>query len=143
MAGKIQHTHPNKDLECLIEKVFEKVPGVKGVTRQEGRADQGADLTVELGFGAIPELIQTLVVQIKSYEGDLSSTSALEDIRRAFNRYKNASMGIIVSTAASSSKDFRVELDKLQEKERKPVALLMGADLAAFCLHYGGDLFRK
>ena len=120
--------------------VFERVPGVRHVLPRRGRADRGADLLVELEFGSIPNLVQTLVVQVKSFEGELHDTSAIDDIRRAFEHHSNASMGLIVSTATRRSDKFQNELDRLQEESGKPVALLIGAHLAAFCLHYGGDL---
>ena len=110
------------------------------VTRKKGRADLGADLLVELEVGSIPHLLQTLVVQVKSYTGELDNLSAVEDVKRAFDAYSTASMGLIVSTATSRSKLFQDGLDKLEEDSKKPVALLMGADLAAFFLHYGGGL---
>ena len=140
IATKIHHTHPNKELESLVSMVFERVPGVRHVLPRRGRADRGADLLVELEFGSIPNLVQTLVVQVKSFEKELRDTSAIDDIRRAFEHHSNASMGLIVSTATRRSDQFQNELDQLQEESGKPVALLIGANLAAFCLHYGGDL---
>ena len=98
ISEKIHHTHPNKDLENFILGVFEKVPGVKRVIPQRGRADKGADLLVELEFGSIPELVQTIVVQVKSWEGELEDTSPIKDIRNAFGNHKNANMGLIVTT---------------------------------------------
>ena len=143
ISQKIQHTHPNFDLESLIMKVFERVPGVRAVEQKRGRADRGADLLVELEFGSIPGLLRTLVVQIKSFEGEIDDNSAIEQIKNALDEYENASMGLIVSTATSASKQFRDALDKLKEENQdKPIALLTGADLAAFVLQFGGDLLR-
>ena len=140
IAEKIHHTHPNKDLENFILEIFENVPGVEKVIAQKGRADKGADLLVEFGFGSIPELLQTIVVQVKSWEGELSDPRPLVDIKNAFAYYQNANMGLIVSTNTSCSDQFRIELDKLREESGKPISLLIGAELALFCLHYGGDL---
>ena len=146
IAEKIQHTHPGKDLEPFVEEVFNRVPGVKSVKRQEGRADHGADLVVEFEFVPIPKLVQTqtLVVQVKSYTGTQADPSAVEDIRRAFKYYdeqgQRADMGLIVSTAESAGEALERELEKLQAESKKPVALLIGADLAAFFLKYGGGL---
>ena len=140
----IQHTHPNKDLESLIARVFERVPGVKGVTPQRGPSDQGADLVMECESGAssIPglEKPEVIVVQIKSYEGVLRVPDAVNDIRRAFEKYPDASKGLIISTAESASDKFRHEFDRLQEETGKQVSLLIGTDLAKFFLKYGGDL---
>ena len=141
ISEKIHHAHPNKDLENFILEVFKKVPGVKRVRAQRGRADRGADLLVELEFGSIPELVQTIVVQVKSWNGELVQTSPITDIKNAFEYYENANMGLIVTTNTSCSEQFRNELDKLREETQKPVDLLFGSDLALFCLRYGGDLF--
>ena len=140
ITKKIHHTHPGKDLETFVERVFAKVPGVKKVTRQEGRDDRGADLLVELEFGEIPGLVQTLVVQVKSWTGEMAADSAVRDIERAFDYYSDAKMGLIVSTAESASEAFHQEMERLQEEKEKPVSLLIGDDLAAFFLRYGGDL---
>ena len=52
-------------------------------------------------------------------------------------------MGLIVSTAESAGMELRNRLDQLQEESGKPVSLLIGADLAAFLLRFGGDLLRR
>ena len=148
ITEKIQHTYPGKSLEPFIEEIFKRLPGVKSVERKEGKADHGADLVVEFEFVPIPGLVQTqtLVVQVKSYTGTQVDTGAVEDIRRAFKYYgehgQRTDMGLIVSTAESAGKGLRDELDKLREESGKPVALLIGANLATFFLRYGGDLLR-
>ena len=142
IAQGIQRANPNVDLETLLESVFQKVPGVRTVVRKGGPADHGADLLVELEFGSIPELVQTLVVQVKSYTGELADTTAVKDIERAFEHYENADMGLIVSTATSCSREFMERLEKLRQKSGKPVSVLYGADLAAFFLRFGGHLLR-
>ena len=147
IVEKIQHTHPGKNLEPFVEEVFNRVPGVKSVKRQEGRADHGADLVVEFEFVPIPGLVQTqtLVVQVKSWTDTHVDTGAVDDIRRAFKYYdeqgRRTDMGLIVSTAESSGEALEQELEKLRKESKKPVALLIGADLAKFFLRHGGDLF--
>ena len=136
----IQETLPGSALEPFVQRVFERVPNVKEVTRKQGRADLGADLIVIFEVGPIPGLIQTLVVQVKSYSGQHVDTGAVEDVRRAFQQYQEATMGLIVSTAAESSLGLDRELDKLREESGKPVSLLIGDELAAFFLRYGADL---
>ena len=136
----IQETFPGKDLEAFVKRVLGRVPGVKEVKRKEGRADHGADLIVTFEAASIPGLMQTLVVQVKSYRGTHVDTGAVEDIRRAFDEYREATMGLIVSTAAESSEELDRELDKLREEKGKPVCLLIGDELAGFFLRYGGDL---
>ena len=84
-----------------------------------------------------PELVQRLVVQVKSYQGTLNDPSAVNDIRRAFDAYDNADMGLIVSTAKSASHAVQDELDRLREESEKPAALLISDDLAVFFLRHG------
>ena len=131
IAGSINHTHPNKVLEELIAATLKRVPGVKRVEHMKGRADRGADLEVDLE--TIPLLVQKLVVQVKSYEGEISDTRAVEDIA---NTIDDADMGLIVSTATSVSDGFGKAMDKLAEKKGKPVGLLYGSELAHFVLKY-------
>ena len=131
IADRINHTYPGKDLEKLIAATLERVPGVKKVEHMQGRADHGADLKVEIE--TIPPLVQNLVVQVKSFEGEISDTGAVEDIA---NTIDDADMGLIVSTATSVSADFQDAMDKLKEKKGKPVGLLYGSELAHFVLKY-------
>ena len=145
IATHIQHTHPGKDLEALMERVFKNVPSVRDVRRLEGRADYGADLLVEFENGAIPGLLQsyTLVVQVKSYWGAHCDPSAADDIRRAFQHHSSADMRLVVSTAESAGEDLERALEKLQEASGKRVSLLIGADLAAFVLRHGEDFLGQ
>lgn len=133
ISGAIHATFPTFDLEKLLYEAFRNVPGVKRVDRMRGRADQGADLVVE--FEAVSGLVQTLVVQVKSYEGQLHERRALEDIEKALDVH-NADMGLICSTAVEATKGFRDELDKVRERCKKPIALLIGAELAMFILRH-------
>ena len=133
ISQAIHNTFPNFDLEDLLCEVFRNVPGVKRVDRMRGRADRGADLVVE--FETAPGLAQTLIVQVKSYEGQLHGRRALEDIERALDAH-NADMGLICSTAVEATKDFHDELDKVRERCQKPIALLIGAELAKFILRH-------
>ena len=133
IADRIHHTYPRKDLEELIAATLKRVPGVKRVEHMKGRADRGADLEVKIE--TIPLLVQKLVVQVKSYEGEISGTKAVEDIA---NTIDDADMGLIVSTATSVSDGFRDAMGKLEEKKGKPVRLLYGSELAHFVLKYMG-----
>ena len=140
IASNIQHTHPAKDLEALMELVFRNVPGVAAVRRQQGRADRGADLLVDLEYGAIPGLMETrtVAVQVKSWRGTANDTSAVDDLRRAFAHHRDTDMGLIVSTAECAGEELERELEKLREESEKPAALLIGADLAEFVLRHSG-----
>lgn len=143
ITQRIHHTHPNYDFECLVAEVFKNIPGVIDVKRQGGAGDHGADVLVTFDGGLpIPGLEKqsVLVVQVKSYEGDHWDTRAVKDIKRAFEHYPEASMGLIISTANSITTAVEEALDKLREESGKPVSLLVGPDVAAFLLRYGAKL---
>lgn len=135
VVWEVYRTHPNFSLERLMKAAFERVPGVPQVRLKHGRGDKGADLEVDIE--AIPGLLQTLVVQVKSYEGELRDVSAVKDIERTIG---DAHMGLIVSTATSVSESVETALDELHTATDKPVALLYGSQLAAFVLKHMPNL---
>ena len=120
------------------------MPGVRAVKRQGGAGDHGADLIVDFEFGSIPGLVHrdTLVVQVKSFEGKIRDTRAVHDIKRAFEQYERANQGLIVSTGTGPGEELLRELEKLQDETGKPVSLLTGAEFSAFFLKFGGDLLN-
>ena len=132
----IHDTHPNKALEDLLAEIFKNVPGVKDVEKKGGPKDHGADLLVHFESG-MPIPPQTCVVQVKSFEGEHWDTGAVNDIKRAFEHYPEADMGLIVSTAASSTNVLDEAIDKLQKRTGKSVSLLIGKDVADFVLRFG------
>ena len=144
ITKEIHRANPNRDLEALLAEVLKTVPGVRGseLKWQGGRGDHGADLIVIFESGLpVPGLQRqtTCVVQVKSFEGEHWDTTAVDDIRRAFDHYPEAEMGLIVSTATSSTEKLESSLDKIREETGKTVSLLI-ADVAAFLLRFGGDL---
>ena len=142
ITKKIQRTHPGSQLESLIAGIFRNVPGVKeDVKEQGGTGERGADLQVifewEVPILGVQEQ-RTCVVQVKSFEGEMWETNAVDQIREAL-QYWDADMGIIVSTASSSSEALDTALDQLRQDTGKPVSLLIGEDVAAFLLRFGGQ----
>jgi len=51
-----------------------------------------------------------------------------------------STMGLIISTADTMTKEVEEAIDKLQEESGKPVAILVGEEVAAFMLRYGAKL---
>lgn len=128
-----------------MEQVFRRIPGAR-VTRQDGSGDHGADLIIEYDDWLAMEALlppKKCVVQVKSYEGQMSDTRAVDDIKRAFEQYPDADMGLIVSTAEDRTQEVDAALDQLKETVKKPVGLLIGRDLARFVLRYGLDLVLR
>lgn len=139
----IHRTHPNTSLEGLLAETFKKVPGVKEVRWQGGAGDGGADIVVVFETGLpISGLTEQRIclVQVKSFVGEHGDTKAIDDIRRAFGRFPEAESGLIVSTASTSSPWFDQQLEQMRLETKKPVALMIGADVAAFFLRYGAQL---
>jgi hypothetical protein len=131
------------DLESLLARVYPKVPGVVDVKLQGGAGDHGADVlvTFERGHPLTNTVEQAMcVVQVKSFEGDHWNTKAVDDIRRAFEKYPDATSGLIVSTARRSTPTLDAELERLRLESGKPVSLLIGPDVAVFVLRWGSDL---
>jgi hypothetical protein len=139
VTRRIHHTHPNYDLEALVEAIFKTMPNVRRVNRQGGAGDHGADILVTYATGLpIPglQIDETCVVQIKSYEGEHWDTKAVSDIRRAFDHYPEAKVGLIISTAEKGSEALDRELEKLKEEQGKSVYFLCGAEVAALFLRF-------
>jgi hypothetical protein len=115
------------------------VPGVKQVIWQGGAGDHGADIRIifetGLPFAGLTEQ-RMCVVQVKSFSGEHWDTKAVDDIRRAFEYYPEADMGLIVSTAASTTQQLDDALQRLREESNKPIGLLIGSDVAAFFLRF-------
>lgn len=142
ITKKIQHTFPGSQLESPIAEIFRNVPGVKEVKEQGGPGERGADLQVifewEVPILGIKEQ-RTCVVQVKSFKGEMWETRAVDQIRKAL-QYWDADMGVIVSTADAGSEALDTALDQLRQDTGKPVYLLIGEDVAAFLLRFGGQL---
>lgn len=136
ITKKIHETHPNTALEDLLAELFKNVPGVKDVEKKGGPKDHGADLLVHFESG-MPIPPQTCVVQVKSFEGEHWDTGAVNDIKRAFEHYPEADMGLIVSTASSSSDVLDKAIEELQRETGKSVSLLIGKAVADFVLRFG------
>jgi hypothetical protein len=141
----IHHTHPNFSLERLLERLFRRLPGVRDVRAARGRADMGADLIVvtEQTHPLTGEVRQsTILVQVKSFEGVHDDPGATDGLRKAFGQYREATEGVIASTAANSTAGFEQAVEKLRSEIGKPISVLMGNDLAAFVLRHGWDFLR-
>lgn len=58
---------------------------------------------------------------------------AVADIKTAFEQYPEADMGLIISTASTSTKLLDKAIEKLREETGKYVSLLIGKDVCQFC----------
>lgn len=140
ICAKIQHHHPEKKLEELVQFVFKKIPEVKNVERKSGAADLGADLVIEfesgLPFGNLQK-VEKCAVQVKSYEGVMGYSKAIQDIQNAFSSDDSFTCGLIISTALEATEEFMTALDKLCDETKKNVGILIGEDLSRWLIKYG------
>lgn len=144
LGAKVHLTHPEKKLEALFVEIFKNVPGVREVKANGSGwgTDFGADIIVryEAGLNILNlSKEETLVIQVKSYEGVHVETNAVDQIKVAIDRF-DADAGLIITTAESSD-DLDESIELLSQQINKPIALLAGKDVAKFLLkHEGGIL---
>ena len=139
----IQANNPGKRLEHFIAEIFRNIPGVTDV-KENGSGwgtDYGADLIVSYRAGIVPELEteQTLVVQIKSYEGEHWNTEAVNQLKTAIGKF-HASMGLIITTG-NRTEALEKAFDNLsKEIKETPIYLMAGSETAKFVMKYGMDI---
>lgn len=142
ISTSIHNTHPEKKLEPFLATIFRNVPNVTDV-KVNGSGwgtDYGADIIVKYNTGI--ELLdlmkeETLVVQVKSYEGKHIKLDAVSQIKTAIQTFE-ASYGIIITTA-ESSENIEIEIEKVENEINVPIRLIAGVDVAKFVLKYGAD----
>jgi hypothetical protein len=120
IAQEVYRNFPGKHLEDLLCDVFKKLPSVKDA--RKGPDVNGADLEIDFETGLGIEGLQNIelcAVQVKSYEGTMGYTKAIEDIKKAFNSDLTYTCGLIVSTALEMTEEFERELAKLREETKK------------------------
>jgi len=139
----IHNTHPEKKLEYLLADIFQNIPNVTEV-KVNGSGwgtDYGADIIVKYNAGIeILDLNKedTLVVQVKSYEGEHWNTNAVAQIKTAIETF-DANAGIIITTA-KATENIEREIEKASNDLNIPISLIAGENVAKFVLKYGKDL---
>lgn len=151
LTQNIHNTHFGKDLEHFMAEVFRKIPNVDEVI-ENGNAhggDCGADLIVNYhnsipGFDSGRD--ETMVVQIKSYEGDHWDTKAVEQLETAIKTF-NADSGLIITTGSETA-PLKEAFEKLRIKLSKgdvkiPINLISGEGVARFILKNASDMLLE
>ena len=139
----IHNTHPEKKLEYFLAEIFRGIPNVVEV-KVNGSGwgtDYGADIIVKYSSGLeIFDLNkeETLVVQVKSYEGEHWCINAVNQIKTAIETFE-ANAGMIVTTAKSTEYIER-EVEKVSNEMGIPITLISGDNVAKFVLKYGKDM---
>lgn len=142
ICEELQKFHTGKHLEELIASILKNIPNVKNVQIKSGTSDKGGDIIFEyknklgdiLGF----QKIEKVAIQVKSYEGTISNTRAIEDLRNVFNYDNEITTGIIMTTATMVDDDFDKRLTDLGEQfPGKNISIIYGSDFASWILKYG------
>lgn len=141
ISNLIHETHKGKSLEGLFAKVFSRIPGVTEVIENGSRwgTDHGADLIVTTSsyLGTL-EISNTVIVQIKSYEGVIHDLTAVEQIKTGVKKYA-ASAGFIITTAEKSD-DLEQAIQSLSNEINIPIVLLASDDMVRFVIKHAPEL---
>lgn len=139
----IHNTHPGKKLEYLLADIFKNIPSVieVKVNGSGWGTDYGADIIVRYNSGL--EILdlnkeETLVVQVKSYEGEHRNTDAVSQIATAIDTFE-ADAAMIITTA-KSTENLKNEIDRVSSEKKVPISLISGENVAKFILKYGNNL---
>ena len=83
-------------------------------------------------------------MQVKSFIGEHHDIKAVQDLRRAFQAYPDAYIGLIISIAEASTASWDDAIRALRNETGKRVELMSGADVARFVLGFSnGPLGRQ
>lgn len=143
ITSLIHKNFNRKDLEYLVAEVFRNIPGVLDVKINGSgyKSDRGADVIVSYQSGLpIPELTfeNTLVVQVKSYEGQHWEINAVNQLKDGIETF-NGDAGLLITTGFFTDR-LEEAISALSEELNKPISILSGGDVAAFILrHLGAD----
>ena len=135
----IHETHKSKNLEGFLAQVFKKIPGVKEIKEhgKGGGTDHGADLIVRM-LDPLLGLERTIIVQVKSYEGEHHDLHAVEQVKTGIEEF-NGDAGIIITTA-EGTKVLEDEIKKISEEIDRPITLLAGRDVSGFVIKHAPEL---
>lgn len=143
----IQKNHPGKSLEEFLCLIFKKIPNVVEVKNNGSGfgTDYGADIIVTYSNG-LPILNmqenETMVIQVKSFIGNHSDLTAVDQILTAIKQFETKA-GLIISTGDCTdeleSAVEKANLKFIKDKENKRVFLMTGGEVASFVLKFGAQ----
>jgi len=140
----IHKMHRSKNLERFLAKVFRKIPGVMDVNENGfgWGTDYGADLivTMRTPLGNL-SFENTIIVQIKSFEGDHYDLNAVEQVVTGIEKYAGTA-GMIITTA-KKSEELESKVQEASEKTGRPIDLLASNDVAKFVIKHAPELLFK
>lgn len=140
ITALIQGMNKSKEFEKFLNRIFKRIPHTVSVSNGFGfRTDHGADLLVEFGSPVIGINVSTkIVVQAKSYSGQHSDTSAVDQIVHGIKEY-DADAGLLITTG-EETEVLEYYLRKKSEEIGKTIDLIAGKEVAKFVLRYAPEL---
>ena len=140
----IHEMNRGKKLEGFMAEVFRKIPTVDEV-RENGSGygtDHGADLIVKtkasLGYLSLEN---TIIVQVKSFEGTHHNPHAVDQIKEGIEKY-NGTAGMIITTA-EKSEELENKVQEVSDKLNMEIALLDAPDVARFIIKHAPEVLFK
>lgn len=136
----IHETHKGKKLEGFLAQVLRKTPGVKEVEehgRGGWRTDHGADLVVRMRDPLL-DIVRTIIVQVKSYEGEHRDLGAVEQVKTGIEEF-GGHAGMIITTA-EGTEELEAEIEKVSEEINRPITLLAGPEVSRFVIKHAPEL---
>lgn len=137
----IQSMNKSKNLERFLAKVFRKMPNVIDV-EENGfgwGTDYGADLIVTVKSQLVLSDMETkMIIQIKSYSGDHTELSAIDQIRTGLEKY-NGDIGLLITTG-EKTESLEKKAMEVSDNIGYPIDILSGDDVARFVIKYAPDL---
>lgn len=136
----IHEMNKSKEFERFLHRIFDKMPNTISIQNGFGwRTDHGADLIVEFENPIIGINVTTkVVVQAKSYKGNHSDTSAIDQIIAGMEKYQ-ADAGLLITTG-KETEVLENYITKKSIETGKTIDLIAGKDLAKFVLRYAPEL---
>lgn len=136
----IHELNRSKELERFLHLVFDSMPNVESTLNGFGwRTDHGADLIVEFHnpLSGV-SLSSKLIVQVKSYSGQHTELSAIDQIAIGIKKY-SGNGGLLITTGEAT--------EQLEEYAREvggrigmPIDIIAGSEVARFVLRHAPNL---
>ena len=137
----IHEMNQGKKLEQFLAKVLRRIPGVVDVNENGSRwgTDYGADLiaTVKVSVAGL-DFEHKIVVQVKSYEGEVRDTNAIHQIKTAFKTFK-PDAGMIITTG-QRTEELETAVAQAADELGHPIDLLADKEVAQFVIKNAADL---
>ena len=83
-------------------------------------------------------LERTIIVQVKSYEGEHQELGAVRQVKTGIKKF-GGDAGMIITTA-EGTEVLEDEIKKISKKINRPITLLAGREVSAFVIKHAPEL---